>query len=394
LAVVVLHAWRKTSSATVAAAVGLLAFAGCWQTLTIRPQSVSMLLFAAEYASLDLSERRRGWLAVPPVLAALWANVHGAFPLAWVLVGIWLAAALADAWLADGWRGLWTARTQSLTLCLAATVLATLINPYGWTVYEYVGGTSSVAAARRIDEWIPPGLTLLIGQIWLASLVVALVVLFWSPRRLSIRESLLLLAFLPLAAGSVRMVVWWFLVLTPILAESIAAMMPRRIRDAEKDEPAWGNTSFAALLALVAVMCLPALSAYNPLVRQEARTEGELALIADELRARDPGGRIFSRLEWGEYLSWSLAGRNRVFMDGRIEIIPDDIWEDYAAITCGHGEWQAILNRYQVDHLVLDRDYHSETGLLAAVERSRHWQPVAQHGPAVLYIRRDDLDGE
>jgi hypothetical protein len=393
LAIVVGHAARTSKSATIAAAIGIFTFLGCWQVLTIRPQSISLLLFAAEYLALDLPERNRRWLFVPPIIASIWVNTHGAFPLAWVLVGIYLAVALLDGWQTEGVRGLWTAKTRFLALCLAATAAATLLNPYGWTVYEYVGATSARAAGRRIDEWVRPSLNTLIGQMWLASMIAALVVFFRSPRKLTNREALLLLAFLPIAASSVRMVVWWFFVLAPIFASSLAELLPARWRHSEDDAPSWANTACAAALAVAALFCLPGLSAYNPLVRHKERVESQLAAAMRDLPPNAGSNRIFSRLEWGEYLGWSLAGTSRVFIDGRVEIIPDNVWADYAAITTGQDNWHEILNRYAVDCLVLDAEYHARTGLLAHVERSSEWTCVRREGPAIVYARRAKTGG-
>jgi hypothetical protein len=387
LAIIVGHAARTSQSATIAAAVGIVTFLGSWQVLTIRPQSISLLLFAIEYLALDLAERNRRWLLVPPLIAAVWANTHGAFPLAWVLVGIYLAAALLDGCQEAGLRGLWTIKTQSLAICLVATAAATLLNPYGWTIYEYVGATSARAAGRRIDEWVRPSLNTLIGQMWLASMIAALVVFFRSPRKLTNREALLLLAFLPIAVGSVRMVVWWFFILAPIFAASLAELLPARWRESEEDAPSWGNTACAAALAVAALFCLPGLSQYNPLVTHKERVESQLAAAMRELPPAS-NNRIFSRLEWGEYLGWSLAGTSRVFIDGRVEIIPDGIWADYAAVTTGQDNWPEILNRHAVDCLVLDADYHACTGLLPHVEHSPDWQRVSQHGPALVFTRR------
>jgi len=387
LAVVVGHAWQKSQSATVACGVGVFAFLGCWQVLTIRPQSLSLMLFAVEYLALGLAQRKRNWLYVPPLLAALWVNVHGAFPLAWVLVGIYLAAALLDGWNTYGLRGIWTSEARALAYCLAATAAATLVNPYGWNVYHYVGATSSLVVQRRIDEWVRPSLHLLIGKMWLVSMIAALVIFHRSPRRLTNREALLLLAFLPIAAGSVRMVIWWFFILAPILAGSIAELLSARIRAADDDAPSWANTACAAMLAVAAMFCLPGLSAYNPLVTQKERTEWQLAAALRDLPQSTKTERIFSRLEWGEYLGCSLAGKSRVFIDGRIEIIPDHLWAEYSAITTGQDNWHEILNRYAVDCLVLDADYHARTGLLPQVELSTEWQRAGQCGPVIVYTR-------
>jgi hypothetical protein len=141
------------------------------------------------------------------------------------------------------------------------------------------------------------------------------------------------------------------------------------------------------MLAIATVFCLPGLSDYNPLVTHKERIESQLAAAMRELPHDSRPKRIFSRLEWGEYLGWSQAGKSRVFIDGRIEIIPSNIWSEYAAITTGQEGWSEILNRYRVDCLVLDAEYHARTGLLPHVESSTVWKRVGQIGPVIIYTR-------
>src|SRR5262249_17230635 len=123
--------------------------------------------------------------------------------------------------------------------------------------------------------------------------------------------------------------------------------------------PSLGAAALVGLIAVAVVLSLPGLAGYNPVLRAQARhasprVEADLQAVADHLSARLPTGRVFSRLEWGEYLAWSLAPQFRVFMDGRIEIYPDDVWAQYAAVTSGRANWEELLDRYQVDALVLD----------------------------------------
>jgi hypothetical protein len=396
--VVGLHAWRASSSASLAALVALIALAGNWQTLSIRPQSGSLLLFAVIYFALDRfggenpskHPVRQFWLLIPPIAAALWVNLHGAFPLAIVLVGIFLAAALIESWQKAGWRGALHLPPPArwLSACLALTVLATFLNPYGWTVYQYVGGTSSLAAGRQIDEWVRPQLGTFIGAIWFASLVAGGLVLWHSPRAIAVRDGLLLVPFLLLSAGSVRMIPWWFMIFGPILARSLAAMVPAAWLAGDREEPSTGNLAVAGALAAVLALSLPQAAMLNPLVQKQPRIEWQLEQVADELRAAAPRGRVFTRLEWGEYLGWSLAGSFPVYMDGRIEIIPDSVWDEYTLVTCGQADWEQILDRHRVDHLVLDSRYHIKTGLLAAARQSSQWHEASQHGPAILFVRR------
>jgi hypothetical protein len=401
-------AWRRCGSSTAAAGVGILAFFGLWQVMIIRPQTFSLLLFVLLLSVCEAGQRRRWLLVLAPVVLALWANLHGGFPVGLLLVGCYTLAtglehvtarrvrsALArrasegeeDPRLRVGLTG--AASVAAWVVCLAACVGATLLNPYGWRVYQYVLLTSGVAAARRIDEWLPPGLGLLIGKVWVLSLVLLVVLLARQGRRLAWSDLCLVCVFLPLACGSVRMIAWWLLVSAPILAELLAAYLPAR-QAADADRPSWGAAGACAAMLLACVVSLPWLERFNPALAvpgRAHRTESDLQLVADHLADAD-GGRVFTRFAWGEYLGWAVGPGCTIFMDGRIEIFPDEVWAEYSAITRGRADWEAILARRGVDHLLLDASgYHAE--LLQQVERSPAWREVLRQGDAVLFVRQE-----
>jgi hypothetical protein len=391
MALLVWHCRRVSGSWVVGAGVGVLTFFGMWNVLSIRPQTFSLLLFAGLYAALDGSERRPALLWLAPPLLALWANLHGAFPAGLMLIGCFLAAAAWRAWRAGGL--LRDRPCRRLALCLGASALATLLNPYGIGIYTYVGMTSNTAAARRIDEWIPPTLDQPIGLAFFLSLplLAGLVLAAWKrgKRTLSAREVALIACFLPLACGSIRMVAWWLLVIAPMLAVRLADLLPAAVAIPE-DKPAAGAAVPFVVIVLAVVFCLPGLQTYNPLLaaRTGPRVEDDLEAVHRHLRSSAVGGRVFSRFEWAEYLTWAGSPRFTVFMDGRIEIYPDTVWDQYAAVTCGREGWESILAGYGVDYLLLDAEYHARTGLLERVARSSTWRPTFRAGAAVLYARR------
>ncbi len=400
MALLVRLAWRRSGSLPIATAVCVLVFFGLWQVLIVRPQTFSLLLFVLLATILEAAERRRWLLALPPVLVALWANVHGAFPAGVVLVGCYaLGAALEKGDAALFWSD-WKraaspflARTWPWAVCLLACAAATCVNPYGWRIYEFVLLTTRVASARRIDEWLPPGPDLLIGKAWIASLVLLVVLLAVGRRRPAWREVLLVCCFLPLACKSVRMVAWWLLVCAPLLAAQLAALWREWRPEPNQIEPA-RPTVFAgmacAVMLAAAGLSLPWLERFNPvfaLPGRAHRTEADLQVMVDHLGAEGHGGRVFTRFSWGEYLGWGLAPACTVFMDGRIELYPDEVWALYGAVTRGRGDWQQVLDRHGVDYLLLDTaGYHAE--LLPLVERSPEWRATKQQGSAVLFERR------
>jgi hypothetical protein len=390
----VLLCWRRCQSLLGAAAAGAVAFFGVWEVLTIRPQTLSMLFFVVTLDLLQRSERKPGLLVVLPILVALWANLHGAFPAGLMLVGcFWLAAAWHacrrhDAW----WRD---RRMLGLGACLVFCAAASLVNPYGWTIYQYVGGTSSIAYERQIAEWVRPWPNRLIGVMWMASFATVLSLLawrWWGTRQApKLCDVLVLVCFFLLSAGSVRMVAWWMLVSAPVLAELLVWAAPKlAMPEDDVGRPSLAAGMMFAVFMLAVAFSLPGLDRFNPLLgptRRGQRVEDDLEAVHRRLETLASSGNVYSHFEWGEYLSWSVTPRYKVFMDGRIEIYPEEVWRKYAALTSGSAGWNAILDEYGVDYLILDGDYHGRSGLLDCVNKSPLWERTFQARSAILFVR-------
>jgi hypothetical protein len=185
------------------------------------------------------------------------------------------------------------------------------------------------------------------------------------------------------------MVPWWLLTVAPAAAGTIARNWTRKQEDDARPAAAGLPACvMVVFVATVSALSVPGLERYNPILgrlRPSGRTESNLQALVDRIPA---GGtrRIFARLEWGEYLDWAGgAGRLSPFMDGRIEIYDDTLWRQYGQLSAGAANWQAILDRHQVDYLLLDQSYHAK--LLPQVLSSPGWSPVARSGPAVLFAR-------
>jgi hypothetical protein len=391
---------NSSGSMLVAAGIGIFTFLGLWQLFLIRPQTLSFVLFMSLYAVMEGAERRPWLLLLAPLHLALWVNVHGAFPIGIVLIGCYLLAAGIEEIQQKRWRVFRDRRVWLLAACLGVSMLATLVNPYGWRVYQYVALTSGRASARGIQEWLPPGLELFIGKVWVLSLVGVVILLSLPRSRPSARQVSLLAIFLIPACGSVRMIAWWLLVLAPIASSLIAqacglsknpVWSQQRGDESPRSPPNVGAALTCLALLAVMVLSLPWFERWSPLgrlARTTHRPEQDLEEVVVRLRELGRPGNIFTRFEWGEYLAWRLGPDYRIFMDGRIEIFPNDIWEEYMEITIGGARWQQLLDKYKVEYLLIDVDpYHLQ--LRKAVESSpRVWERVSLQTETMLLFRK------
>ncbi|MBY0527420.1 MAG: hypothetical protein K2R98_28750 [Gemmataceae bacterium] len=401
IGVLVFRCQRASGSLLLATGVGLFTYFSLRELFIVRPQTFSFLLFAVLLASLELSENRRGWLLAGPVIQAVWVNMHGAFPLGFVAIGLFALGALRDAVCAGRW-----ARFRDLALCLAAALLATSINPYGFAIYHFVSTTTTAAASRGLREWRQPWQVFDIleweplsrivepnaGKLWVVSILLVTCAMTLTRRRPTFRDWCLVLVFLAPTFRSVRMLGWWYLVSMPIMTAQLGPYLAllRWRASPSRPSPIMGGLCLG-LIGLAVVISLPGVrnrlsSEPSPV---ESTTEVELGKAAEFLRERPrDGGRIFCQFEWGGFFNWALQPAGyRVFMDIRMDIIPEDVWNEYVSLFHGRADWQTILDKYHVTVLVLNSGQPELRELIAQVEQSKRWVKVFRDGDVLIFLR-------
>ena len=312
---------RNGTSWRSAAAGGVIAFLVAWQTFLIRPQSFSVLLFVLLYAilrggmkavklrttpSLRYSQgldqtlvsepseylrlgvvsvlvptpsRAFTLLVCPPLILLLWANLHGGFVIGLVLIGVFTLAAVVD-WIRHCINA---AVVRSLVASLLLSILATLVNPYGWRIYQYAFSLTARVMPRHIEEWMPPPMNQWMGKALVASALLVAGLHFFRRRWPTARDALLMLCFLPLAFHAARMVIWWAIVVAPMIASLLDSMEPE---PEPQSSPIrfWMSGLVCAVLVSVCVLSLPWLERINPIywtIRSSHRTESDLNAIAE-----------------------------------------------------------------------------------------------------------------
>ncbi len=381
LLVLIRHAHRKCKSLAAAMLAGAIAFLGLWQMLLIRPQTLSLLLFALLHQQLDGKPGRRLLILVAAVMA-LWCNLHGGFAIGLVLVGACCFSDMVDSRVQRQSIPAWPIVT------LALGFAGTLFNPWGIEIYRVSSEIAFRASSRGIEEWLPPTMGSLAGQILFLSIVLIVALSIKTRRKPGIREACLAIFFLPLAFHSTRMIAWWLLAMTPTLADLIARIVTEK-HSARDLRPSWMAAAVMLLLGAEVALSVPWMERYNPVMgtlRSGHRIESDVEAAAAHI---PPGSRVFTRLEWGGRLDCVLGPQNSVCMDGWIELYSDPQWHDFQTVSAGQPGWQKILDRWRVNQLLLDKSYHAQ--LLAKVRESGQWEQRFASGPAILLVRRKAL---
>jgi len=270
-------AWKRAGDIRVAAWCTMLATAVGFPAFLPRAQTLGLPLFMATYTLLTVGASNAKNVLLLAGTTALWANLHGSFLLAVGLTVLVLVGETAEVALARGWPGVRrNARVRFLCAAGAAQSLATLATPHGVDIFRYVLQVSGHGTVRSIiAEWWPTSIQGLTGTLFFAAVMTLLVVMKHSERPLRTVDLLLLLAFTFLALQAVRNVVWWGLIIAPILAEQTAHVpLWRRAaggqRNAIPRRPAL-NAAILALLFLTAACPLPWTKTSNVLLPPDKR---------------------------------------------------------------------------------------------------------------------------
>jgi hypothetical protein len=311
----------------------------------VRAQAFTFLFFAL---TVFVLERGRGRLALVP-LVALWANLHGGFvlgPLLLVGYGFYRLA--------------------------AASLVASLLNPYGLEYWRYLG-EALLMPRPEIVEWRSAELGGLDDlHIQLGLLLVVVLVCGLRPRP----AHLVLLGGAALATLlHVRFAPLLGMVIVVTLGGSWESVFRRR-----RHALALG----AMVLALGLVGVGGALSWLRRDLSLQMRVPADRFPVAAVSRLRGESGNLAVFFNWGEYALYHLYPAVLVSIDGRYETVyADDVVRANWDFTRGVPGSERFLDTYAADFALYPRDSGAARWLAAA----SGWSLLLEDPLFVLYRR-------
>lgn len=323
----------------------LAAFVVSAPALALRPQLGGMALFAV--ILLLVADRRahprRLWAV--PVLVAIWANVHGSFPLGPLV--------LAIAWLHDVHDRV--ERPHRTLVVSIVSAVAACMTPFGPLVWAYAVGLSvNPAVTARTTEWLPTSLRDVPGLLFFASAVAVLTLVARRGRTTSWPTLVGLVVFLGIGTYAVRGVAWWTLAAVPL----VASLLPSRAQAPPASESSMSRRLNLTVVAAVALAGVVALPVWRPVDRSTGAPANVLRDAPPGISAAlhalaGPGARLLNPQPWGSWFEFAEPGV-QVAVDARIELFPADVWGAYSDVLAGRGDWSAVLRRWGVTIAVVD----------------------------------------
>lgn len=343
---------------------------------TIRPQAISWLplgILVALLITLRPDHRWRAWLLVP--LFVLWANVHGLYVVGLGVLAVYVAFTMVG-------HTPMSPRRWTMAGVLAAVVLASTLTPSGLAglLYPLRYVDAGDWGLRHISEWQSPNFHDP-SQIGLLFVIVALLAngMRATPRWLAwsavagVVGALLATRNAPLAA----------LLALPTLALGLGDRLPDRVRE----RPARiararrvMEMTAAALVVVAAAFIVPNLPAVagERVIPRSFPVAGVAALQQD-----DPDARVLAEYGWGGYVINRMYDDGaRVFVDGRNDMYPERILDDYTTIRNAGDGYEELLADYGVTAILLPPD----AALVGGAAQEGGWCEAYRDDVAVLLL--------
>lgn len=370
-----------------------------------RPQMFTLLFFGL--TSLILYKFKKcdnHILWVLPIVFIFWSNLHGGYILGMLLmVSTILGEVLNHTLLSNDIERLPWKSIGQLVFTLVVCWLIVAINPNGWRMWVIPFQTFNVDVLQKsISEWASPNFHQIEQQPFLWILVSTLALVGLSGKRLDGVEAVKLSLFTYLGLYARRNFAPFALVVTPIMASQLDAIMKQ-----------WRGQVEGAIYGSNFGKTLRTIGCLNPIQPRIAKilnigiltivtsisilkiywvTRPDFVLNYERMlfparavkwiKFNQPHGNMFNSYNWGGYLDWHLP-EYPVFVDGRTDLYDDQVLNEYLEVAHEDQGWNQILDKYRVNFVLIERG----SLLSKTLNTSKSWELVYQDDLAVIYVR-------
>jgi len=325
-----------------------------------------------------------------PLVFLFWVNLHGGFIIGLFILGLFLSFELLRHWLSRvlkkfsikimAWRD-WL----KLTIITVVSAIITLVNPYGYKIYEEIYRTffECTYARQNIMEWLPLRFFQFNAAQFIIYLVLFVILLLVAWRKIDFSYLIITIIFGVMAYTSWRNVPLFILVSIPFWVYFVKNLTGHTLFKLMRSK--W------ALIILLICLILLGQQKYNELV-PHTKSVVELAKKANYpieltqwLQDNPQEGNVFNEYNWGGFLIWQLP-EQKIFIDGRMACWEQDDVEIFRwhQMALGQEEgWSEAFNRYDIKWAILGKD-----DLIAAVLIGQGWQEIYSDDLAKI-LRRE-----
>ncbi|MBI4179747.1 hypothetical protein HY522_10040 [bacterium] len=356
-----------------------------------RPYVFSHVLLVIWYFILNTHQSgfRTSLLALPPLML-LWVNLHGAFIIGFVLLGIFLAGNWIQVMNREGDLPAVRARIRGLWVATAGCLAASLLNPAGFHIllfpFKIISDTYMM---DHVSEYLAPNFHDARLLPFKYTILIVIGFLCLARARLGAVEILLVLVFANMALQSARHIPLFAVIMAPVLLRLSSAWMDdcggrlsawcRRKSETlgKVDGGATGGVWIAA-----AVLGVGLLAAGD---RLEYGFDPKLKPVeAVRFLKREPiPGNMFSDDESGDYLIYAAWPEYKVFFDGRSDMYGPERLKEYLSVISMGPDWEKVIEKYGIGWIM----FRAKSVLSRHLLKDSSWRLIYADSLTQIFVR-------
>jgi len=402
---------RRGSAIT--AGLTLLAIPLIASRTTARAEVFTVVLFAAALSILwKQYETGCARLWILPMLMVAWVNLHPGFVAGLGLLGAYVMLE-ALGMLDPGKRVEAAARLRRSAPWLLATCAVTLVNPWGWGVYQVLLRQEGAMAdhSQLILEWAPVPINwahILAGlslrdpdEFYVLFLIVILAIPIALARR-QIGAAILMAGALFFPLRHARFTALFSIVIVVVGGAVLAAFA----RKFQHKIPGVRTGKILAIAAALLLAGLAVMRGSNLITDRFYRSGTDTASFgaglswwfpekaAAFLERENIPGQIFNSYSEGGFIAWGLGEKYRDYIDGRAIPFGADQMQRASLLMASPPDsalWKQEAARYDINAIVVPLGRYNALQFFPTLQRfctSEDWRPVYLDEVSAVFVRR------
>jgi hypothetical protein len=370
-----------------------------------RPHILSLPILLFWYMALE-AYRLRGkrYIYLLPLVTVVWVNLHGGFMAGLLLIAVYWLGSMAEFFFSKDEKARGDQKKNIIMYGKVGllAVAAALVNPQGYKAlvfpFRLMGQELNLG---RISEWLSPNFHAFLPYEYL--LLALIVALGFSLLRLGFIEAGLVVLWTHLSLHSVRYGPIFAIIVIPILAIRLEALMKEGREDGNRllsgihslseRLQQTSNSLKGHVLLIVVILSVMAitLSGGRVLGKTLLNYEFDKKIMPVEavefVKKNGIQGRLFNEYHFGGYLIYKGFPKDGVFVDGRADMY-DEFMKNYYDVVDLKPSWKEILDRFDIEWMMIT----ANSPLSVLLLETENWGLVYADKVANVFVRKGPLN--
>lgn len=369
--------------------------------ISVRPHIITFLFFVITYRAILLyrNQAKTTPLYLLPLVIPIWVNCHGGFIVGIVLLGYCAAIALIERYITRSSRQ----SVRPLLIAFAACTAASLLNPYGFEQLLFPFQLMNQWVIDYTIEWMAPDFAQWDNAIYLVIVSLFALTLHKTSRYERAYRIAVALPFLVASFEAIRHIPLATFVVAPFVASQITRLRADRISGSHPESHAVTNNlmkthanklnaelgvlEYILNWCVLLVFCITLTLAY-PTIHWMAEKSFRKKFpvgATQYLTDHNIQGRMFTTLQYSDYILFTRYPAQQLFYDVRLEIYGEELAKEYLTILNAWSGWHELLRKYAIDYAVLDKS----KPIYRAISNTTDYRLLYEDSHSAVFYRQD-----